>query len=92
MIIDARRDIANGASPAFDLCIVGSGPAGLTLALELAPLGLRIAVLEAGGRAFSKKARSISGVRSRARTATSIFIPSAIGGSAGPRPLGAAGA
>ena len=57
MIVDARRDIANGASLAFDLCIVGSGPAGLTLALELAPLGLRIAVLEAGGRAFSKKSQ-----------------------------------
>lgn len=54
MILDAARDIAKDAVLSFDLCIVGSGPAGLTLALELAPLGIRIAVLEAGGRAFSK--------------------------------------
>jgi len=54
MIVDARRDIEDGAKLSFDLCIVGSGPAGLTLALELATLGIRIAVLEAGGRGFSK--------------------------------------
>lgn len=53
MIIDARRDVADGADLSFDLCIVGSGPAGLTLAMELAPLGLRIGVLEAGERGFS---------------------------------------
>ena len=53
MIIDARRDIADRAELSFDLCIVGSGPAGLTLAIELALLGMRIGVLEAGEREFS---------------------------------------
>ena len=32
----------------YDLCIVGSGPAGATLAAELAGSGLRVAVLESG--------------------------------------------
>lgn len=32
-----------------DVCIVGSGPAGLTLASELAGLSLRVVVLESGG-------------------------------------------
>ena len=48
MILDARREVEDGAELSFDLCIVGTGPAGLTLALELAPLGIRIGVLEAG--------------------------------------------
>lgn len=34
---------------AFDLCVVGAGPCGLSLALEAAELGLRVLVLEAGG-------------------------------------------
>jgi choline dehydrogenase-like flavoprotein len=34
----------------FDLCIVGGGAAGLTLAAELAQSGLRLLVLEAGDR------------------------------------------
>lgn len=33
----------------YDLCIVGSGPAGVTVARELAGRGRRIAVLESGG-------------------------------------------
>jgi len=34
--------------PEYDLCIVGSGPAGATLASELAGCGLRLCVLESG--------------------------------------------
>jgi len=34
--------------PVFDLCIVGSGPAGMTVASELASSGMRICVLESG--------------------------------------------
>lgn len=36
------------ASVVFDVCIVGSGPAGLTLAAELADTGKRICILESG--------------------------------------------
>ena len=38
-----------GAVPHYDVCIVGAGPAGLTVAAELAYTGLRICVLESGG-------------------------------------------
>jgi 2-octaprenyl-6-methoxyphenol hydroxylase len=37
----------NAPSPAFDLVIVGGGLVGASLALSLAPLGLRIALIEA---------------------------------------------
>ncbi len=43
------RTYEEGASLACDLCIVGSGAAGLTLAHELRDSGLDILVLEAGG-------------------------------------------
>ena len=33
-----------------DICIVGAGPAGLTLASELATRGRRVVLLESGGR------------------------------------------
>lgn len=34
-----------------DICVIGSGPAGLTIATELAGTSLRVLVLESGGRA-----------------------------------------
>ena len=34
----------------YDFCIVGAGPAGITLALRLAGNGWRVVLLEGGGR------------------------------------------
>jgi len=34
--------------PGYDLCVIGSGPAGMTVAAELAGSGLRVCVLESG--------------------------------------------
>ncbi|MBL8695241.1 MAG: GMC family oxidoreductase [Planctomycetes bacterium] len=45
------RDLGDDAPatlPEYDVCIVGSGPAGMTVARELSSGGLRIAVLESG--------------------------------------------
>ncbi len=48
MIVQAN-DIEEGASLRADLCIVGAGAAGITLALSLRGSGLDVLLLEAGG-------------------------------------------
>jgi choline dehydrogenase-like flavoprotein len=48
MIGDARN-IVRGTKLESDVCILGAGAAGITLALELIPSGMRIMLLEAGG-------------------------------------------
>ena len=50
MIGDARH-IVHGTTVEADICIVGAGAAGITLALELLRSGMRILLLEAGGSA-----------------------------------------
>jgi len=42
-------DLSSAPQPAeYDLCVIGAGPAGITVAAELATSGLRVAVLESG--------------------------------------------
>lgn len=48
MLFDIR-DLADGTELRADVCIVGAGPAGLTIALELEGSGLDVLVLESGG-------------------------------------------
>jgi choline dehydrogenase-like flavoprotein len=48
VILDAKK-VAHGASLTSEVCIIGSGPAGITLALELMRSNVAVAVL-AGGR------------------------------------------
>jgi choline dehydrogenase-like flavoprotein/nucleoside-diphosphate-sugar epimerase len=50
-VIDLQSDGNDTASPIAecDLCIIGSGPAGSTIARELSGTGLRVTVLESGG-------------------------------------------
>lgn len=48
MIEDART-LAAGTRLQADICVIGAGPAGTTLALELAELGRDVLLLEAGG-------------------------------------------
>ncbi len=51
MIIDGRT--ADASAPLdYDVLIVGSGPAGVTVAHEFGGTGLRVAVLESGGEDF----------------------------------------
>jgi choline dehydrogenase-like flavoprotein len=47
MLVDNRR-VSDNLLP-FDVCIVGSGPAGITLAREVSHSGLRVCLLESGG-------------------------------------------
>lgn len=48
MNLDART-VEVGTVKQYDLCIIGGGPAGLTIANELKDLGCTICVLESGG-------------------------------------------
>ncbi len=48
MIIDVRG-LADGAHIDADLCIIGAGPAGITIAREFIGTGVRVCVLESGG-------------------------------------------
>jgi choline dehydrogenase-like flavoprotein len=47
-VSDSSDDPESAGLPRYDLCIVGSGPAGITLANELRGSGLRVCVLESG--------------------------------------------
>lgn len=48
MILDAATELTEGQQLAFDLCIVGAGPAGQALALALEGSGLNIGILSSG--------------------------------------------
>ena len=56
--------MAEGRTLACDVCIVGSGPVGLTLAAELAGATLSVLVLESGGRSPDPWADSLNAIES----------------------------
>ena len=58
MILDAEKGFGH-APPRYDLCIVGAGPAGITLALELEATGLRVCLLEAGGAVYEAESQRL---------------------------------
>lgn len=43
----------------FDVCIIGSGPAGITCALQLAENGKRVLILEGGDENYTKQSQDI---------------------------------
>jgi choline dehydrogenase-like flavoprotein len=53
MLIDAR-ELPSDALLQCDICIVGAGPAGITLAKEMEGKGLDVLVLEAGGEGIDE--------------------------------------
>ncbi len=53
MILDGS-EVAAGDVLDTDICVVGAGPAGITLALELASYGIDVLLLEAGGEKFNE--------------------------------------
>jgi len=47
------------AGQSFDVCVCGSGPAGMTVARTLAAAGRHVALLEAGGLELSEASAAI---------------------------------
>ena len=64
MRIEDVGDLAPGSVTDADVCIVGSGPAGLVLAEELAQEGRRIFVLESGNLSPRSDADALNEIRS----------------------------
>lgn len=58
MFIDAR-ELPTAETLACDVCIIGGGAAGVTLALELRQSGLDVILLESGGMGWDEKTQSL---------------------------------
>lgn len=56
----SARNVANAAQIEADICIIGAGPAGTTLARELVGSGLTVLLLEAGSLADDKARNDLS--------------------------------
>ncbi len=59
MITDARRLEANSIVET-DICVVGTGAAGITVALELIERGYRVVLLESGGLELEDEAQDLN--------------------------------
>ena len=53
-------DLWNEARPSFDVCIVGAGAAGITLALELIGTEISVCLLESGGLRYDDQAQELA--------------------------------
>jgi choline dehydrogenase-like flavoprotein len=67
MELDARG-VADGSLLDADLCIIGAGPAGLTIARELAGGDVRVLLLESGGRRPDPAAQALAAGTTTDRT------------------------
>ncbi|HEY0825617.1 MAG TPA: GMC family oxidoreductase [Ramlibacter sp.] len=56
MIIDYAKD---RQLPEYDACVLGAGPAGITVALQLSAAGWKVGLLEAGGLEFSEHSQAL---------------------------------
>jgi choline dehydrogenase-like flavoprotein len=57
--VDTPEGRAAFARP-FDVCVIGAGPAGISLARRLAGHGLSVALMEAGGLEWSEESQAVT--------------------------------
>jgi hypothetical protein len=74
MSLIAARDLLPGQSVEVDLCIVGSGPAGLTVAHALDRRGLDICVIESGSDAPNERFQALNDLESLGHPIRESFI------------------
>lgn len=65
MILDLAENDPATDLPEYDLCVVGTGPAGATVATELRSSGLKICVLESGRRKPTARGDALKDLESR---------------------------
>jgi choline dehydrogenase-like flavoprotein len=58
MILDGQKGLG-GRQPHYDICIVGAGPAGISLALQFEATHLRVCLLEAGGTVYESATQQL---------------------------------
>ena len=59
-MIGSANDVVRGSTLETDLCIVGAGAAGITMALQLLRAGLRVLVLESGNLSDDKATQALN--------------------------------
>ncbi len=59
MILDVETGERSAFDRTFDVCIIGAGPAGITLARRLAARGLAVALMEGGGLEWSEQSQAL---------------------------------
>ena len=59
MSVQDIRELPEGHRVSSDVCIIGAGPAGITVALTLAKGGLHVVLLEAGGREIDHRTQRL---------------------------------
>lgn len=58
-VLPDARNLPENQTPTTDICSVGSGAAGVTLALELADAGMKVLLLEGGDDLYTEASRSL---------------------------------
>jgi len=59
MIADTDGPDRSRLARPFDVCVIGAGPAGITLARRLAQRGAEVALMEAGGLEYSERSQAL---------------------------------